>query len=123
VIVYQPGYVGLNQIRQIVAQMSGGEGYGTPLLPFPLHILGKNLGVPVGLRVGSWSNYLVNFLRIKTGLGIACISQEDAEDIPFQNWVSFDADTRADLPLICSRIIIMSYLTLHGMINWQLPQP
>ncbi len=121
-IIYQPGYIGLNQIRQIVANISGGGGYGTPNLPFPLHILGRNMGMSVGLRVGDWSNQLVNFLRTKTSLDIAWFAAEDAEDIPFQHWISFDAETRAHSPVLCAKMIIMSYLTLHSLINWPILQ-
>ena len=118
-IIYQPGYLGLHGIRSIVAELSGGNGNGSPDLPFPLHILGKNLGIPVGLQVGAGSNHLVNFLRAKTQLDIARFLPEDDPDIPFVNWVSFDADTRASVPETCARIIIMAYLSLHQLIDWQ----
>lgn len=126
-IVYQPNYLGLTDIRNRVGALTGGDGTGSPDYLNHLNILGKNFGFPVALQVGPNTNNVVQFLRTKMPLEIHGVSSDDwealAEDIPFNYWISFDVETRSDYPLLCAKIIIMAYLTLNTVIHWQPLQP
>jgi len=124
-IQYAPNFLGLTEIRTLVAKITGDEGRGHSLLPQELLVLGRNFGDAIVLRVGGNSAILAGFLQSKLGVGV--IPGDVEPDIPYIHWITFTKGMRDAHKDMCAKAIIMAYLACNDFIEWQVqphpPQP